>query len=209
MERRNSHETYRIRNPQTNQEGNDRVALKTGRLSMYLQFENLTIRNATTDDAGQLAAWWNDGTVMAHAGFPNGLGKTAADIAEDLEDDSDDSGRRLIIELDSVPIGEMNYRNIGSHTAEIGIKICNFSLHDKGLGKKLLSMLISSLFHELGYEKIILDTNLTNKRAQHVYEQLGFQKLRVRENSWQDQLGEWQSAVDYELIPQNFINFTK
>lgn len=176
---------------------------------MLLQFENLTIRNATTDDAGQLAAWWNDGAVMAHAGFPNGLGQTAADIAKDLKDDSDDSGRRLITELAGVPIGEMNYRNIGSHTAEIGIKICDFSLHDQGLGKKLLRMLISSLFYDLGYEKIILDTNLNNKRAQHVYEQLGFQKLRVRENSWQDQLGKWQSAVDYELIPQNFSNFTQ
>lgn len=176
---------------------------------MFLTFEDLTIRNATTDDAGQLAAWWNDGAVMAHAGFPNGIGETAEEIADDLKNDSDDSGRRLIIELARAPIGEMNYRNIGSHTAEIGIKICDFSLHDKGLGKKLLSMLISSLFYDLGYQKIILDTNLNNKRAQHVYERLGFRKLQVRENSWRDQLGELQSSVDYELAPKDFVNFAK
>ena len=176
---------------------------------MLLHFEDLMIRNAAADDAEQLAAWWNDGAVMAHAGFPNGLGKTAADIAESLKDDRDDSGRRLIIEFANVPIGEMNYHHVGDNTAEIGIKICDFSLHDKGLGKKLLSMLISSLFHDLGYEKIILDTNLNNQRAQHVYEQLGFRKLRVRENSWRNQLGEWQSAVDYELTPVDFVNFAK
>ena len=54
------------------------------------------------------------------------------------------------------------------------------------------------------YRKIILDTNLRNERAQHVYEQLGFEKVRVRENSWKDQLGNWQSAVDYELTEEKF-----
>lgn len=73
----------------------------------------------------------------------------------------------------------------------------------------LLSMLIASLFRDLGFEKIILDTNLKNERAQHVYEQLGFTKLRVNENAWKDQLGEWQSSVDYELYPENFISFAE
>lgn len=41
-----------------------------------IQYENLTIRQAEVADAKQLAAWWNDGAVMAHAGFPNGLGTT-------------------------------------------------------------------------------------------------------------------------------------
>ena len=39
-----------------------------------LQYENLTIRPAEIADAKQLACWWNDGAVMAHAGFPNGIG---------------------------------------------------------------------------------------------------------------------------------------
>ena len=174
---------------------------------MLLKFENLIIRNATVHDAEQLAAWWNDGTVMAHAGFPNGIGESPEDIAESLKNDSDDTQRRLIIEVDQVAVGEMNYRNKGVDTAEIGIKICDFSLQDKGLGKKLLSMLISALFCDMGYQKIILDTNLDNKRAQHVYERLGFEKLRVMENSWKNQLGELQSSVDYELYPENFVNF--
>ena len=55
----------------------------------------------------------------------------------------------------------------------------------------------------------VLDTNLKNKRAQHVYERLGFTKLRVNENAWTDQLGEWQSSVDYELYPKDFINFVR
>ncbi len=34
-----------------------------------IQYANLTIRQAEVADAKQLAAWWNDGAVMAHAAF--------------------------------------------------------------------------------------------------------------------------------------------
>lgn len=170
-------------------------------------YKNFLIRNATVDDALLLEKWWNDGKIMAHAGFPNGTGQTAKDIAKSIEKDMDKVRRRMIIELDGVPIGETNYSNVGEGIAEIGIKICDFSKHDKGYGKIILSMLISYLFHELGYLKIILDTNVNNKRAQHVYEQLGFSKIRVRENSWTNQLGELQSCIDYELTKEHFVNF--
>ena len=49
-----------------------------------IQYENLTIRQAEVDDAKQLAAWWNDGAVMAHAGFPNGLGTTEDEVVKGL-----------------------------------------------------------------------------------------------------------------------------
>lgn len=176
---------------------------------MLLKHNNLIIRNATEKDAEQLAMWWNDGKIMAHAGFPNGTGQTAQSIANSLQEDTDTTHRRLIIETDNMPIGEMNYRNKGSQTVEIGIKICDFSKQNKGVGKILLSMLISALFKDFGYQKIILDTNLKNKRAQHVYEQLGFTKLRVNQNSWTNQIGELQSSIDYELYPKDFINFAK
>lgn len=174
---------------------------------MLLKHENLTIRNAEPRDAVQLAEWWNDGKIMAHAGFPNGIGQTAEDIAASLAKDTDATHRRLIIEVDVLPVGEMNYRNKGKGIAEIGIKICDFTLHDRGLGKILLSMLISSLFCDMGYRKIILDTNLNNKRAQHVYEKLGFTQTGVRENAWKNQLGELQTSIHYALTPENFINY--
>lgn len=175
---------------------------------MRLSYNNLVIRNATIDDSELLSKWWNDGKVMAHAGFPNGTGQTPSDIAESLQHDTDDTRRRLIIENSGIPIGEMNYRNSGGGIAEIGIKICNFSMQEKGYGRILLSMLISELFSK-GYEKIKLDTNLNNTRAQHVYELLGFSKVRVNIDSWRNQLGELQSSIDYELNEGQFINFAK
>ncbi|MDD3242992.1 MAG: GNAT family protein [Eubacteriales bacterium] len=176
---------------------------------MLVNYSNLTIRNATTADAEQLALWWSDGKVMAHAGFPNGLGQSAQSIADNLKGDRDDVHRRLILEINQVPVGEMSYSNLGDGVAEIGIKICDFSAQNKGSGKLFLSMLIRTLYNDLGFTKIILDTNLNNHRAQHVYEQLGFRKVRIRENAWTNQVGELQSSVDYELSPQGFRDCTK
>lgn len=176
---------------------------------MLIEKGNLTIRNATVQDAERLSAWWNDGAIMAHAGFPNGTGQTANEIADSLVNDTDDTHRRLIIEVNQVPVGEMNYRNKGNQTAEIGIKICVFSEQNKGIGTQLLSLLINALFVDFKYEKIILDTNVKNLRAQHVYEKLGFRKLRVNVDSWTNQIGELQSSIDYDLTRDSFNNFAK
>ncbi|MCK9478680.1 MAG: GNAT family N-acetyltransferase [Firmicutes bacterium] len=171
---------------------------------MHIIKDNITIRNAAANDADILYVWWNDGKVMSHAGFPNGLGTTTDKIKEQLKSDSDETGRRCIIEIDSIPVGEMNYRNKGNKTAEIGIKICNFSKQNNGYGSKILRLFIQSLFEDYGYETIILDTNFENKRAQHVYEKLGFVRTRMEMDSWKNQVGELQSQIYYELKKEWF-----
>ena len=184
---------------------------------MNLVQGNISIRNARPSDAEQLCIWWNDGIIMAHAGFPNGLNEQPEKIRERITKNRDETGRIHIIENNGIPIGEMNYRNKGDGVAEIGIKICDFTQQERGLGTNLLAMFIDALFLYYGYNKIILDTNVKNKRAQHVYEnKLGFKRVQVRENSWTDQLGEPQSAIDYELTkadwqsrfnkPQNYLH---
>ena len=173
---------------------------------MYLQYKQITIRNAEEADAPLLADWWNDGAVMAHAGFPRGLGTTAEKVAKDIRLDSDDTRRRLILTYSDVPIGEMCFRNVGNDTADIGIKICESAYQEKGIGRAALSLLIRHLM-ETGYRKIVLDTNLKNQRAQHVYEKLGFRKVCINVDSWQNQLGEWESSVDYELTAETFVDF--
>ncbi|MGN0312033.1 MAG: GNAT family N-acetyltransferase [Lachnospiraceae bacterium] len=174
---------------------------------MQRTYKEVTIRNATPEDVGQLCEWWNDGAVMAHAGFPNGLHTTEEEVRRQIEQDDDLIVRRHIIECRQKPIGEMVYRKMADGVCEIGIKICEAKEQNKGLGKIILSLFIEGLFHEFGYEKIVLDTNLNNKRAQHVYEQLGFQRTRINVDSWKDQTGEWQSSVDYELTEDRFVSW--
>ena len=185
---------------------------------MRLEQGKLCIKNAEKEDCRQLVSWWNDGAVMAHAGFPNGLGTNEEKVQKQIAADSDDTRRHLVIWYDGNRIGEMSYANLGdsleetgedtieNRTADIGIKICNATFQEKGLGKIVLSMLIRELFSR-GYTKIVLDTNLKNKRAQHVYERLGFQKVNIRMDAWTDQVGEKQSVVDYELTKEHFVDF--
>ncbi len=169
---------------------------------MILQERELTIRSAVPDDAEILTAWWNDGAVMAHAGFPNGLGTTAERVRAQIRRNEPGVSELLIVLCDGVPIGEMDYRSESKAFAEIGIKLCVSSMQNRGLGKRLLALLLEQLF-ELGFRTIRLDTNPNNLRAMHVYETLGFRRLGIRVDSWTDQLGRLQSAVDYELRPED------
>jgi RimJ/RimL family protein N-acetyltransferase len=173
---------------------------------VFIQKDNLVIRDATQADAHILGNWWRDGTIMAHAGFPHGLNVSDQEIASSLSTDADDTRRRLIIEADGKPIGEMSYRNKGNRVAEIGIKICDSTMQGQGYGTRLLRMLIDVLLYEQKYEKITLDTNLENTRAQHVYEKIGFRKVSINHNSWKDQLGHPQSSVEYELTETDYVS---
>lgn len=167
---------------------------------MKLRYENLTIRQAEAADARQLSTWWNDGAVMAQVGFPNGLGITEEKVIARLSNDL------MVIEEGGRLIGECDYRNVSDGIAEIDIKICEIDCQNRGLGRKALSMLIGWLFQK-GYSKIVLDTDLENKRAQHVYESLGFRKVRTNLNSWKNQLGQLRSSVGYELMEKDFHSY--
>ena len=79
---------------------------------MKIEREELAIRGAQPQDARQLAAWWNDGAVMAHAGFPKGLGRA---------------------------VGEMVFRFPEAGAAEVGIKICEPEFQNRGFGPRLLA----------------------------------------------------------------------
>lgn len=172
---------------------------------MEIRKDNIYIRTAVPEDAEDLLRWWNDGQVMAHAGFPNGLNTNKEKILSQIHQ-SPEFVELFMIEIDHIPVGEMSYRRLPENQAEIGIKICEREYQNKGYGKKILSLLIAWLFEEKKFSLVVLDTNLSNKRAQHTYESLGFQKKGVRLDCWQDQNGVYQSAVDYELKKENFCN---
>ena len=184
---------------------------------MKLEFHNIIIRDALLSDAEILTKWWNDGKIMAHAGFPDGLGTNVEKVRSGLSKPG-----RLIIEYEGIPIGEMSYELFrpsekalcsgyiipeDHSAAEIGIKLCLENFREKGLGRICLSLLIKELFR-LGVGEIILDTMADNLRARHVYGLLGFEELRVNENIWVSPDGTAYSSVDYRLVPENFRDFS-
>ena len=62
--------------------------------------ERLRVRLAIEQDAGLIEHLWNDPQVMAHVGFPRGLGITADQVLEhDLRRTGDEFERLLVVEL--------------------------------------------------------------------------------------------------------------
>lgn len=176
---------------------------------MFINKNNLVIRSATIEDAQILNDWWNDGKIMAHAGFPNGLGQSLDVTLLQIKENDIKLSQRCIIEVDNVRVGEMSFR-IGENFAEIGIKICDVSYQNHGIGSKLLQMLIEYLFTDekinnvVKIEKIILDTDIENERAQHVYEKIGFRKVATNINAWKNQLGELRTSIYYEMSLEDY-----
>lgn len=160
---------------------------------MYIESENIIVRKMEEKDVSIIGNWWRDGRIMEHAGFPNGLSITDDEIILNLK--ANDCKRYVIISEGNI-IGEMSYVDRGDE-ADIGIKICDTSKREIGIGTKCLKLFIDELFKN--YSKITLNTDINNTRAQHVYEKLGFVKTDVRLNCWKDQVGVERSSVYYEL----------
>ena len=179
---------------------------------MRIEQGEVVIRSATVDDAAQLNSWWNDGKVMAHAGFPNGLGESLDDTICNIRQWEGKLSQLCLIEFQGKPAGELSYRVKDDGTVWPGWKICVSDYQNQGYGTKIILMLFDFLFSDktinsrFPIEKIIWDTDFENKRAQTVYEnKIKARKIGIRENAWKDQSGTWRSAVDYEISRDDFI----
>ena len=97
--------------------------------------DRLSFRAARPEDAETLCAWWNDGAVMAHAGFPRGLGTTAQAVRKKILAESDGGVRRYLIEYDGAPVGEMSARSLGGRTCEIRHQAVQGGISEPGTGQ--------------------------------------------------------------------------
>ena len=181
---------------------------------MKIKKQNIVIRSVTVDDAIHLNKWWNDGTVMEHAGFPNGLGEALEETINNIRSWEGKLSQLCIIEIDSKPVGELSYQiKTDNAAAYPGWKICDLSYQNQGYGPKIIMMLFEFIFTDeyinskCSIEKIIWDTDIENKRAQYVYEnKIGARNVGVRNDCWKDQTGKWRTAIDYEISKEGFFN---
>lgn len=183
---------------------------------MRIEKGNIVIRSATLDDAIQLNKWWNDGRVMEHAGFPYGLRQSLDETMGNIVRWNGDLNRLCIIEIDGKPVGELNFKIGDNRVAFPGWKICDFDYQNKGYGPKIINMLFEFIFTDKGInskfpvEKIVWDTMIENKRAQHVYEnKTGAKRIGVLKDIWIDQLGNRRSAVLYEIRREDYFRSAK
>jgi len=176
---------------------------------MKIKYQSILIREALLKDANKLTHWWNDGKVMSHAGFPNGLNTTIEKVIAQIKNNGINKHYLYIIEIDNVLVGEMNYKDCGNNIAEIGIKICEVEYQNKGYGTIIMKLFINELFIKLNFSKIILDTSIENSRANYFYQnKLGFKITNVVKNGWCNcSTKETCDLVEYELEFDDFMKF--
>lgn len=170
----------------------------------------LTYRLVENEDAHHLLKWWNDGAVMAHAGFPKGLGLSLGAVEATIDRARAANSLYILLDHDQA-IGELSARLVddkasgGLKTFEIGIKICEVAYQNGGRGRVYLKNLLRDLFIERGAHQVVLDTNSTNKRAQALYEKLGFVRTQDPPHPWKDQLGHDQLSLNYVLTLEDWL----
>ncbi len=166
----------------------------------------LRIRTAQEADAPLLNRWWNDGKVMAHAGFPDGIGQSLGETREDIRRSLTRGGWLCIMEAHGFPIGECSLR-IQDGQGMPGWKICEAAWQNQGLGPRFIAMSMDHYFDQPGLQVVRWDAMLDNLRAQRVYERLpGVKRLGEKENVWRDQLGVWRGHVLYELTKEDWLS---
>lgn len=137
-----------------------------------ITYHEISIRNAEKKDCNQLAIWWNDGKVMEHAGFPNGLGTSAAEIEKQIANDDDKAKRRLIVEYKGTLIEELFNRGANLIFLDTNLKNTRAQHVYEMLGFRKVSVNIDSWKNQLGelqssvnYELEVNDfCNLKGKR---------------------------------------------
>ncbi len=175
---------------------------------MYLQQEDIIIRTVTDDDVFYLVKWWNDGCVMEHAGFYDGIDTTCQRVYCQIQDEMDEKEKlRLIIEINKNPVGEMVYK-VQNNDVEIGIKICERNYQNHGYGQKILIMFFDELFSR-GYKNILISTLKRNKRARYVYKKLGAKIQKIEYKSYKDSYGEMLDCIFYILNSEEFYRNIK
>lgn len=168
--------------------------------------KTIKIRPADIYDVELLAAWWANGTIMNHAGFPQGLNTNKDQLKSRIMNQQLNCSNDclMMIIADEFRVGEMHYRQTTINEYEVGIKVCDFTLHNKSIGTTAMKLLLELLFIDFNARLVHLDTNLENKGAQRFYERLGFIKTKIEYDTWTNQVGEQQSVVYYELSNEEY-----
>lgn len=137
-----------------------------------------------------VAEWWPD--------------YDEAHLTEDLFGDKSDA-TGFAIEYEGQVIGLIWYyeeHDPQYRMAGIDISI-HPSWHGRGLGTDALRTLAKHLFEERGHHRIIIDPAVSNKRAVHVYERVGFKPVGVMRRYERLPDGSFRDGLLMDMLPED------
>jgi RimJ/RimL family protein N-acetyltransferase len=175
----------------------------TGRPIRGLRGERVYLRPLEPDDADLIHRWFEDTRLQTLMGdLPMSLAKRRQRYADSVKEDGSDVFRFVICLLDDdravgrTDIFEVDRQN-GS--CGFGISIGDPELWGRGFGTDAVNALVDFAFGQLRLERVWLDTDAHNARAQAAYRKAGFtEEGRLRRAFYQD--GRWTDDLRMSIL---------
>ncbi|WP_432363853.1 GNAT family N-acetyltransferase [Sporosarcina sp. UB5] len=157
---------------------------------MMMQNNRLAIRELIEEDKFLLTKWLSNPEVLQ---FYEGRDRPLdlAQVEEDFYGESNDETRCLIL-YDEKPIGYVQFYPIEekerriygfSDSSEVIYGMDQFigetAYWNKGIGTKLVEMIVVYLLTEKNADRIVMDPQTWNERAIRCYEKCGFKKVKL------------------------------
>ena len=168
----------------------------------------LELREIERNDMKIINSWRNNQNVISYLGDPFRF------INQDVDEKWFDNYMlnrnncvRCAIENDQKIVGLVSLTNIDNlnRSAEFHIMIGDVNYHNKGIGTFAVNEILKHAFYNLNLHRVMLTVLENNKRAQHVYEKLGFVKegclIQVYFKN-----GKYENAFLYSILSDEYKN---
>ena len=153
-----------------------------------LRGEHVYLGPLEPDDADLVSRWYSDDRVRKLMGDPPLSGATRrARYESAARDDGEAVYRFVICRLDDdTPVGRADLFDIDRTNGHcsFGIAIGDPELWGRGLGTDAVNAIVDFAFGELRLERVMLDTDADNLRAQAAYAKAGFVVEGRRRHYW-------------------------
>ena len=161
-----------------------------GKMNKIIEKDSVSLRLLTEQDKPLLLKWLTDERIL---NFWEGKSTvyTFKKVTEDYYSEEDVECIRAIIEYEGKAIGYVHMYKLNEEllneyeyplTDKVVYGIDQFigepEYWDKGIGTKFMKLVLQYLTKEKNAEIIILDPHADNPRAIHVYEKVGFKKIK-------------------------------
>lgn len=161
------------------------------------------LRPLEPSDAALVHRWYEDARVADLMGdLPVSLARRERRYQDAVAGDGNETYRFAICLLaDDAMVGRCDLFDIDrtNGSCTFGITIGDPARWGQGLGTDAVNALVDFAFGELRMERVQLDTDSHNERAQAAYRKAGFVQEAVFRHSWW-QHGEWRDDIRMALL---------
>lgn len=174
--------------------------------------ERVYLRPLEPEDADLVSGWYADDRVRRLLGDPpTSYARRRQSYGDAVTGDGDSVFRFIICRLDDdIPVGRTDIFDIDrtNGNCAFGIAIGDPALWGQGLGSDAVNAVVDFAFGELRMERVWLDTDADNERAQAAYRKAGFVvEGRLRHVWFQD--GVYADDLRMALLRDEWLALTR